>query len=296
MKRTPQPSSQNQPAFTLIELLVVIAIIALLVSVLMPSLARARDLAKSAGCAMHLRNLGLGLVLYQGENDDFVVPSYNMTGTGGEGTPLDGWGPILDLGGLVAGNETLAGSSFMCPSVDDKDGVADRYKDPNDSTGWMWWPNFRYGVGNERMTESQALTNFGMEFRSIRLAYWINGDNPIGGDKSFDRDVFYTSSVGYTNSGGQTMRPTSTSVFRSPARLVALADGVYAGRQSNISLTNPNNRVGWRHGGKKAANVALADGHCDTVRGDDFPIGGDWTSNTAGRYTLYTDPGKFLNP
>jgi prepilin-type N-terminal cleavage/methylation domain-containing protein/prepilin-type processing-associated H-X9-DG protein len=293
--KTHRTSSQIR-AFTLIELLVVIAIIALLVSILMPSLARARELAKSAGCAMHLRNLGLGLVLYQSENHDFVVPSYNMTGVGGEGTPLDGWGPILDHSGLVAGTQGLAGSSFMCPSVDDKDGVADRYKDPNDSTGWMWWPNFRFSVGNERMSEAQALTNFGAEFRSLRLAYWINGDNPIGGDKSFNPDEFYTSSVGYTNAAGQTMRLTNVSTFRSPARLIALADGVYAGRHSNISLTNPNNRVGWRHGGKKSANVALADGHCATLRGDNFPVGGDWTSNTSGPYTLYTDPWKSLAP
>jgi len=262
----------------------------------MPSLAKAKELAKTAGCAMHLRNLGLGLVLYQGENNDLVVPSYNMAGVGGEGTPLDGWGPILDRDGLVAGSQGLSGSSFMCPSVDDKDGVADRYKDPNDSTGWMWWPNFRYGVGNERMTEEEALANFGTEFRSIRLAYWINGDNPIGGDRAVEPDVFYTASVGYTNAAGQTMRLTSTSAFRSPARLVALADGVYAGRQSNISLTNPNNRVGWRHGSKKAANVAFADGHCDLVRGDNFPVGNDWSSNTAGPHTLYADPWKSLTP
>ncbi|MCL2700888.1 MAG: prepilin-type N-terminal cleavage/methylation domain-containing protein [Phycisphaerae bacterium] len=290
-------SSKSQRGFTLIELLVVIAIIALMVSILMPSLARARDLAKAAGCKMHLRNLGLALMLYPSENNELVVPSYNMTGPGGEGTPLDGWGPILDRDGLVAGGKELAGSSFMCPAVDDKDGVEDRYKDPNDSTGWMWWPNYRFSIGNEMMTEADAWTIFGTNFRSIRLAYYINADNPIGNANTrVVADTFYTGSVGYTNSFGESIRNTSASAFVHPARLIALADGVYAGRHRNSRPTDPSNRVGWRHLGRSAANVVLADGHCDTVRGDDFPLGDSWEQNTTGPYTVYADPWKSLVP
>jgi len=56
----------------LIELLVVIAIIALLVSILMPSLVKARDLAKRAACAMHVNNQLKGVVLYASEYDDHI--------------------------------------------------------------------------------------------------------------------------------------------------------------------------------------------------------------------------------
>jgi competence protein ComGC len=51
-------------------LLVVIAIIALLVSILLPSLTRARELAKQAVCRTRLKGLGTSLGIYQNENDD----------------------------------------------------------------------------------------------------------------------------------------------------------------------------------------------------------------------------------
>ncbi len=62
-------------AFTLIELLVVIAIIALLLSVLMPSLKKVRDLGKRAVCLAHLHSLGISWVVYADENDGRITNS-----------------------------------------------------------------------------------------------------------------------------------------------------------------------------------------------------------------------------
>ena len=58
--------------FSLIELLVSISIIALLVSILLPALNRARASAKAVMCAATLRELGLGLISYANENDGLI--------------------------------------------------------------------------------------------------------------------------------------------------------------------------------------------------------------------------------
>lgn len=65
----------RRKAFTLIELLVVIAIIALLVSILLPSLNKAKELAKRTVCGAGLNTLGKAAVLYATENDTFL-PTY----------------------------------------------------------------------------------------------------------------------------------------------------------------------------------------------------------------------------
>ena len=75
-----RPGRGNRPTgrrngFTLIELLVVIAIISLLVSVLLPSLQRAKELARAVVCASNVRQIGLSVQYYAEDYDDLLIPS-----------------------------------------------------------------------------------------------------------------------------------------------------------------------------------------------------------------------------
>ena len=101
-------------SFTLIELLVVIAIIAILASLLLPSLNRARESAKRISCSNNLKQLGLVFLSYAGDNQEYLPPAiiaYNGVNTV--------WGTILADGlyinAAATGNDPKS-KMLLCPS------------------------------------------------------------------------------------------------------------------------------------------------------------------------------------
>ena len=68
--------NRERKGFTLIELLVVIAIISLLVSILLPSLSRAKELAKRTICLCNLRTVATASVFYATDHEDAFAPRH----------------------------------------------------------------------------------------------------------------------------------------------------------------------------------------------------------------------------
>ena len=68
-------------AFTLIELLVVVSIIALLAAILFPAFGRARENGRRASCSSNLKQIGLGLIQYSQDNDEFLIADWYGTQT-----------------------------------------------------------------------------------------------------------------------------------------------------------------------------------------------------------------------
>ncbi len=128
--------------FTLIELLVVIAIIAILASLLLPALGRARALAKSAMCAGNMKQLYLGGVMgYVDDHDGWLPATRHLTG---ENSSVNFYIGRLLKDYLAIPYQSVKPSVYLCPE--------DKNVAPAAATStWAW---MSYGVNYANQEES----------------------------------------------------------------------------------------------------------------------------------------------
>src|SRR5437764_7213284 len=92
-------SGRKHKGFTLIELLVVIAIIAILASLLLPALAKAKTKAQGIYCLNNTHQLMLAMIQYTHDHNDFLPPNPDDGNT----TPYYNW--VGGQAGIGGGNE-----------------------------------------------------------------------------------------------------------------------------------------------------------------------------------------------
>jgi prepilin-type N-terminal cleavage/methylation domain-containing protein len=257
--------SRTRSGFTLIELLVVVAIIALLISILLPSLGKAKDRAAITRCAANMKGIVAGLLIYSQENNQKMI--IGGESAGGTDYPQGiAWQDMLAQQGYVkapfanpVGSTTVnvtTNSPFYCPKGLLTKGGGGNY--PADPT------NAGYFVFNASTTNQSVMTWYQLPLRVV------TGTNMNGTGSEISPFIYYQThypeldnpGLGYSRSMNQVTRPSD---------LIALVEG-----NNNNNLANPVStlypgeyltRISARHGDvtnnglDASTNFGFFDGH-----------------------------------
>ncbi len=227
--------------FTLIELLVVMSIIALLVSILMPALGRAKEQAKTLVCDTNLKQLVLGWTLYGADNDDLMPGSWNNTpARHGAGDPLDwAWAPWR-----------IDGSDSEIDAVGLSGGVLDQNCTEEEKKEGIRRGSMYQYAENVDLYNCPSDKSKGKNFRSYSMPDGLNGH--WGKNRSGGGDWDCLSKIGK---------------IRQPAEMyVFLEENDPRGYNMNAWVLNVTGQTWrdpltvWHNGG---SNLGFADGHAE---------------------------------
>ena len=257
--------------FTLVELLVVIGIIALLISILLPSLNRARQQAYDVQCKSNLRQMGIGLTLYT--NEWLYYPGARSKSRDATGNMTGDW-VVIWMPRIRKALKNSSHKVFTCPTQKDAQYYWKEFdKSGTVSTAVGKEEGLGYNKGESLLIEKNTKLTYGYnDWGSANVQK--NPQRGLGGDIGDVKEV-------------------KASAVRSSSSLIVLGDRTVnsvAGTQFsefNVSL-DPTQQLelpATIHRG--GSNFLFADGHAEWRRLDEVTLrdptklnGGDWTDFT----------------